>query len=71
MQHDIRKEIKEFILSKSFTTNISRIQAYDLVTCEYFCIEFIDFMMKGKNFLVHINLCSSIKYNLNSFRNLE
>ena len=28
--------------------NIFRMQAYDLVTCAYFCIGFIDFMLAVK-----------------------
>ena len=45
----IPKDIKAFIgHSLSITTNIFRIQANDLVMCRYFCIGFIDFMLKGK-----------------------
>ena len=45
----IPKEIKAFIdRSLSITTNIFRIQAYDSIMCGYFCIRFIDFMLKGK-----------------------
>ena len=45
----IPKEIKAFIdRSLSITTNIFRIQAYDSIMCGYFCIGFIDFMLKGK-----------------------
>ena len=40
----IPKEIKTFINNKNIKTNIFRIQAYDSVMCEYFCIGFIDFM---------------------------
>ena len=39
------KEIKAFINNKNITTNIFRVQAYDLVMCGYFCIGFIDFML--------------------------
>ena len=35
-----------------------RIQAYDLRMCGYFCIKFIDFMLKGKNLLDYTNLFS-------------
>ena len=42
------KEIKKFIGSKNIIKNIYRIQTYDLITCGYFCIGFIDFMLKGK-----------------------
>ena len=45
----IPKEIKAFIdLSLLLTTNIFRIQAYDSITCGYFCIGFIHFMLAGK-----------------------
>ena len=29
---------------------------YNSIMCGYFCIEFIDFMLKGKNSLDYINL---------------
>ena len=29
-------------------SNIFRIQAYDSIMCGYFCIEFINYMLKGK-----------------------
>ena len=32
-------------------TNIYRIQAYDSIMSGYFCIGFIDFMLKGKKFI--------------------
>ena len=45
----IPKEIKAFWnRSLSITTNIFRIQSYDSIMCEYFCIGFIDFMLVGK-----------------------
>ena len=44
----ITKEITKFIGIKNITTNIFRIQAYNSVMYEYFCIGFIDFMLKGK-----------------------
>ena len=44
----IPKEIKAFINNKNIITNIFRIQAYDSIMCGYFCIGFIDFMLKGK-----------------------
>ena len=47
----IPKEIKRFIGNKNIITNIYRIQAYDSKMCGYFCIEFIDFMLKGKSLL--------------------
>ena len=45
----IPKEIKTFINNKNIKTNIFRIQAYDSIMCGYFCIGFIDFMLKRKN----------------------
>ena len=52
----IPKEIRNFIGSKNIITNIYRIQAYKSIMCEYFCIGFIDFMLKGKNLLKYTNL---------------
>ena len=48
----ISKEIKAFNNNdnnnKNILTNIFRIQAYNSIMCEYFCIGFIDFMIAGK-----------------------
>ena len=58
----IPKEIIKFInlpsQNKNVKTNISRIQAYDLIICGYFCIGFIDFMLKGKSLTEYTNLFS-------------
>ena len=43
----IPKESKKFIGNKDVTTNIYRVQAHDSVMCGYFCIGFIDFMLKS------------------------
>ena len=53
----IPKVIKKFV-GKKILTNIYRIQAYDSIMGEYFCIEFIDFMLKVKGFLGYTNLFS-------------
>ena len=54
---DIPKEIKTFIgRSSSIKTNIFRIQEYDPITCGYFCIGFIDFMLPGKTLIEYTNL---------------
>ena len=54
----IPKEIKKFINgSLSITTNIFRIQPYDLIMCRYFCIGFINFMFDGKTLTEYTNLC--------------
>ena len=42
-----------------------RIQAYDLIMYVYFCIEFIDFMLKYKSWLDHTNLVSPDGYEKN------
>ena len=52
------KEISKFIGNKNITTNIYGIQTYHLIMCEYFCIRFIDFMLKGKSLLEYKNLFS-------------
>ena len=44
----IPKEIKKIIGNKNVITNIYRMQAYDSIMCGYFCIGFIDEMVKGK-----------------------
>ena len=42
--------------TKNIKTNIFRTQAYDSIMCGYFCIEFIDFMFKGKTLTDYTNL---------------
>ena len=64
----IPKEINKFIRSeelgsavgnnKKIKANIFRIQAYDSIMCGYFCIEFINYMLKGKTLLDYTNLFS-------------
>ena len=39
-------------------SNIFRIQAYDSFMCGYFCIEFINCMLKGKKLLDYTNIFS-------------
>ena len=34
--------------------------------CGYFCVTFIDFMLKGKSLLDYTNLFSTIKYEKNN-----
>ena len=45
--------------------NIYRIQAYDSIMCRYFCIRFLDFMLKGKSLLDYTNLISPNDYEKN------
>ena len=42
----IPKEIKKFVGKKSIITNFDRIQEYNSIMYEYFCIGFIDVMLK-------------------------
>ena len=44
----IPKEIRKFIGNNNVVTNIYRIQGSDSIMCGYFCIRFVDFMLKGK-----------------------
>ena len=59
----IPKEIKTFIKNRNIKTNIFRIQAYDSIMCGYFCIAFIDFMLKGKSLTEYTN-----HFSLNDFK---
>ena len=54
----IPKEIKKFLGNKNIITNIYEIQAYDSIMWGYFCIEFIDFMLKGQSLIDYTNLFS-------------
>ena len=57
----ISKEIDKFIGNNNIESNIFRIQAYDSIMCRYFCIEFINYMLKGKTLLDYTNLFSPKK----------
>ena len=54
----IPKEIKKFIGNKHIKADIFRLQAYDSIMCGYFCIEFINYMFKGKTLLEYTNVFS-------------
>ena len=54
----ISKEIKKFRGNKNTITITYRIQAYDSIMCGYFCMRFIDFILKGKTLLDYTNLFS-------------
>ena len=62
---NIPKKIKKFIGNKSIITNIYRIQAHDSIMCGYFCIGFVNFMLKGKSLLEYTNLFSPNDYEKN------
>ena len=61
----IPKNIKIFIDKSIVVANIFRIQAYDSVMCGYFCIGFIDFMLKGKTLTDFTNLFSPNNFHIN------
>ena len=66
---NIPKKIKKFIGNKNVITNNYRIQAYeayDLIICGYFCIGFIDFMLKGKSLVDYRHLFSFNNYEHNN-----
>ena len=58
IQYKILDYSIKFIENKNIRTNICRIQAYDSIMFGYFCIGFIDFMLKGKSLLDYINAFS-------------
>ena len=62
----IPQEINKFIRSEelghavgnNIKSNIFRIQAYDSIMWGYYCIEFINYILKGKTLLDYTNLFS-------------
>ena len=54
----IPEKIDKFIGNKKIKASIFRIQTYDSIVCGYFCIEFINYMLKGKKLLDYTNLFS-------------
>ena len=40
-------------------------QGYDSIMCGYYCIEFINYMLKGKTLLDHTNLFSPNNFKKN------
>ena len=61
----VEHEIKKSMRNKNVMTNIYRIQAHDSIMCGYFCIGFIDFMLKSKCLLDYTNLFSPNDYDKN------
>ena len=51
--------------NKNIIANIYRIQAYGSIICGYFCIGFIDFMLKEKSLLEYTDLFSPNDYEKN------
>ena len=64
----IRKKITG---NKNIITNIYRTQACNSITCGYFCIGFIDFMLKGKSLLEYTNLFYPNDYEKNAKNNIK
>ena len=60
----IPKEINKFI-NNDIESNIFRTQAYDSIICGYFCIKFINYMLKGKTLLDYTNLFSPNNFKKN------
>ena len=42
--------------NKNIKANIFRIKPYDSIMCGYFCIGFINYMLKGKTLIEYANL---------------
>ena len=61
----IPKETKIFTGNKNIQKKIFRMQAYDSVICGYFCIGFIDFMLKGTSLTDFTNFFSSNDFKKN------
>ena len=61
----IRKEIRKLIGNKNIMTRTYRIQACNSLMSGYFCIGFINFMLKGKRLLVYTHLFSPNNYEKN------
>ena len=61
----VPKEPKTFIWNKNIKTNIFRIEAYDSIICEYFCIRFIGFMFAGKTLTDFTNMVSPNNFQKN------
>ena len=58
----LSKETKKLI---GIFTNICWIQAYNSIMCGYFCIGFIDIMLKGRNLPDYANLFFLKEYEKN------
>ena len=61
----IPKQIKKFINNKNIIANIFRMQAYNSIMGGYFCIVFIDFLLKGNNLINFTNLFSPNNFKKN------
>ena len=57
VEHILKKK-KKFVGYKNIQINILIIHAYNLVTCGYLCIGFLDFMLKSKSLTDFTNIFS-------------
>ena len=55
----------KLIGNENVMTNNCRVQAYDSIMCQYVCIGFIDFILKGKSLLEYTTFFSSNDYEKN------
>ena len=55
----------ELIGNENVMTNNCRVQAYDSIMCQYVCIGFIDFILKGKSLLEYTTFFSPNDYEKN------
>ena len=60
-----KNKFKKIIGNRNAVQNIYRIQAYNSMMCGYFCIGFVNFMLKGKSLLEYSNLFSPNDYEKN------
>ena len=63
----IPQKIKQFVNNRNIIANISKLQAYNSTMYGYFCIGFIDFMLKGKNLTDFTNLFSPNDFKKNDY----
>ena len=61
----IHKQVKISIGNRNIISNIYRIQNYDSIMCGYFCIGFIDYMIKGNSLTDYTNLFSPNNFKKN------
>ena len=61
----IPEEVNKFINNKNIIANIFRIEAYHSVMCRYFCIGFIDYMLKDNSLTDFTNIFSPNNFKKN------
>ena len=61
----IPQDVLEIIKNKSITHNIFRIQSYNHIMCQFYCIALIEFMHARKTLLDYNNVIPPNDYNKN------